>query len=54
MGGDRGPYFQTERLALHAEYAEKLLAAGAAYRCYATKEDLAEARAAHEDSGDGS
>ncbi|RLB49258.1 MAG: glutamate--tRNA ligase [Deltaproteobacteria bacterium] len=47
IGGDRGPYFQTERVGIYAEYAEKLIAAGAAYRCYATKEELAEARATH-------
>ncbi len=48
VGGDHGPYFQTERLALYAEYAEKLISAGAAYRCYATKEEIAAARAEHE------
>ncbi len=48
VGGDNGPYFQTERLGLYAEYAEKLIRAGAAYRCYATKEEIAAARAEHE------
>ncbi|MEM9192767.1 MAG: glutamate--tRNA ligase family protein, partial [Myxococcota bacterium] len=51
VGGDRGPYFQTERRDLYAEYAEKLIEAGAAYRCYATKEEIAEARTAFEKSG---
>jgi glutamyl-tRNA synthetase len=48
VGGDHGPYFQTERLSLYAEYADKLIRAGVAYRCYATKEDIAAARAEHE------
>jgi glutamyl-tRNA synthetase len=47
VGGSRGPYFQMERLALYAEYADKLIASGSAYRCYCTTEDLAKARADH-------
>lgn len=39
-GGDYGPYTQTERLALYKEHAERLVAEGKAYRCYATKEEL--------------
>ncbi|MFK7991947.1 MAG: glutamate--tRNA ligase [Sandaracinaceae bacterium] len=46
--GGTGPYFQTERLGLYRETAEKLVESGHAYRCYATKEQLAEARAEHE------
>lgn len=41
--GDRGafgPYTQTERLSLYATYAEQLVTAGKAYRCYCTKEEL--------------
>ncbi len=44
VGGDRGPYRQSERLELYQEHAEKLIAAGAAYRCYCTREDLTRAR----------
>jgi len=40
VGGASGPYRQMERLPLYAEFAEKLIAAGAAYRCYCTKEEL--------------
>lgn len=36
--------FQFARAARHREVAEKLLAAGRAYRCYATPEELAEMR----------
>ena len=40
VGGAHGPYRQMERLALYREFAEKLIAAGAAYRCFCTKEEL--------------
>jgi len=37
---DEGPFFQMQRLPRYKEAAEKLIAAGHAYRCWATKEDL--------------
>jgi glutamyl-tRNA synthetase len=40
IGGPHGPYRQIERLPIYQEFAEKLTAAGAAYRCYCTKEEL--------------
>ncbi len=43
---DEAPVFQSERGARHVEVAEQLLAAGHAYRCYATSEELEEMRAA--------
>ena len=45
-GGAYGPYRQMERLELYREFADKLVASGAAYRCYATKEELDAAREA--------
>jgi glutamyl-tRNA synthetase len=39
-GGPNGPYFQSKRLALYREFAEKLIASDQAYRCYATKEEI--------------
>ncbi|MFW2390661.1 MAG: glutamate--tRNA ligase [Polyangiales bacterium] len=51
VGGDHGPYVQSERLGIYAEYAEKLIESGHAYRCYATKEEIAEARLAHQKTG---
>lgn len=39
-GGDYGPYRQTERLPIYAEYTEKLLASGQAYFCYCSEEEL--------------
>lgn len=40
IGGEHGPYRQMERLPIYKEFAEKLIAAGAAYRCYCTKQEL--------------
>ena len=37
---DEGPYFQTEFSADHVAAAERLLAAGRAYKCFCTKEEL--------------
>jgi len=44
-GGPHAPYFQSERVASYAEVAETLLAAGHAYRCYCTGEELEARRA---------
>ncbi|MGL1334935.1 glutamate--tRNA ligase family protein, partial [Vibrio parahaemolyticus] len=40
--------YQFSRAARHAEVAEQLLAAGHAYKCFATPEELAELRAAQQ------
>ena len=40
VGGPHGPYFQTERRALYAQYAQQLLDSGHAYHCFCTKERL--------------
>lgn len=40
IGGEYGPYKQSERLDIYHDYAEKLLETGAAYNCYCTKEEL--------------
>lgn len=45
IGGPYAPYTQSERLATYKEYAEKLVASGHAYYCFATKEELAAMRA---------
>lgn len=44
VGGDYGPYVQSERRALYQEAADRLLAEGKAYRCFATAEELKEMR----------
>ena len=40
IGGEYGPYVQSERLDMYKPYAEKLVAEGKAYRCFCTKERL--------------
>ena len=37
---DEGPFLQSERLAVYREWAERLIAAGRAYRCYCTEAEL--------------
>jgi nondiscriminating glutamyl-tRNA synthetase len=39
-GGPFGPYRQSERMELYREHVDRLLAAGSAYRCFCTEEDL--------------
>lgn len=46
VGGDFGPYAQTERLALYKQTAERLLAEGKAYPCFCTPEQLSQDREA--------
>ena len=40
MDWDEGPFYQTQRIHLYREAAEKLLEKGRAYRCYCTPEEL--------------
>jgi glutamyl-tRNA synthetase len=44
MGGDYGPYVQTERSQIYREHAQKLIDMGKAYRCFCTPERLDEMR----------
>lgn len=44
IGGPYGSYFQSERLELYEEAANRLISQGDAYRCYCTKERLDEVR----------
>ncbi len=46
VGGDFGPYAQTDRLDIYKEAAQKLWDAGRAYPCFCTTEQLAADRAA--------
>lgn len=52
VGGGCGPYIQSERRDIYKKYAEELIRRGAAYRCFCTREQLAEARAAAEARGE--
>ncbi len=47
VGGEYGPYFQTERLEVYRDYAERLIRTGHAYKSYETKEELSRLREAH-------
>lgn len=40
VGGNYGPYRQSERFEIYGEYAQKLIDNGTAYRCFCTKERL--------------
>ena len=40
VGGEHGPYVQSERTEIYMEYAKKLVDLGAAYYCFCTKERL--------------
>ena len=44
VGGDKGPYRQTERFHIYKEYAEKLVEKGEAYYCFCTSERLQKLR----------
>jgi glutamyl-tRNA synthetase len=51
VGGDYGPYYQSDRIALYHEYMDKLLAQGSAYRCYCSPERLAHLREQQRQAG---
>lgn len=40
IGGDFGPYIQSERLGIYNEHVDLLIRSGAAYRCFCTPERL--------------
>jgi nondiscriminating glutamyl-tRNA synthetase len=44
VGGEYGPYRQTERLDIYKEYWKDLLDRGLAYRCYCTEQELEQER----------
>ena len=46
IGGDYGPYVQSQRLDMYQRWANWLVEHGQAYRCFATPEELAEMRKA--------
>src|SRR5580698_1985093 len=46
LNWDEGPFYQSKRLDLYRETAQKLLASGHAYYCFCTKEELEQRRAA--------
>ena len=40
VGGDYGPYFQSERRSIYSEWCDRLLREGKAYHCFCSQEDL--------------
>ena len=44
VGGEYGPYFQSDRVELYRQYSEQLIANGLAYRCYCSPERLERVR----------
>ncbi|MCL4377215.1 MAG: glutamate--tRNA ligase [Actinobacteria bacterium] len=44
IGGNYGPYRQSQRLEIYKEYAQKLINEGSAYRCFCSLEQLREKR----------
>ena len=50
VGGDYGPYFQSERVSIYQEHARRLLEMGKAYYCFCSPERLAQLRAKQQDA----
>ena len=50
IGGEYGPYIQSERRSIYKEYAEKLVELGGAYYCFCDKERLDALRAQQEEA----
>ncbi len=51
VGGPFGPYLQSERMDIYAEWVERFLADGHAYHCYCTPEELEARRQAARQAG---
>ena len=52
IGGDYGPYVQSERKDMYLPYAKQLVESGHAYYCFCTKEELDARRAEVEARGE--
>lgn len=52
VGGDYGPYIQSERKGMYLPYAQQLVRDGKAYYCFCTKEELDKRRAEAEANGE--
>ena len=51
VGGEFGPYRQSERAGTYQQYAQQLIDAGHAFRCYRTPEELDQLRASLKEQG---
>jgi glutamyl-tRNA synthetase len=54
VGGEHGPYRQSERMDIYGQYARQLVDEGKAFVCYRTAEELNTLREAHRESGNSS
>ena len=52
VGGDYGPYIQSERQGMYKQYAEELVAKGKAYYCFCSKERLESIKGDVQQQGD--
>ncbi len=52
VGGDYGPYRQTERLDTYEKYTQQLLAEGKAYYCYCSEEEIEAERQVQQEKGE--
>ncbi|MGM0420178.1 MAG: glutamate--tRNA ligase [Bacillota bacterium] len=52
IGGEYGPYRQSERLEIYQKYVDRLLKQDKAYKCYCSKEDLEKMRAEQKEAGE--
>ena len=51
IGGDHGPYRQSERKDIYAKHVQELLDNGHAFKCYRTSEELDQLRAERKEAG---
>jgi glutamyl-tRNA synthetase len=51
VGGDHGPYRQSDRMALYSQYAQQLVEQGRAFVCYRTEGELNDLREARRAAG---
>ncbi|MCB1158364.1 MAG: glutamate--tRNA ligase [Leptospiraceae bacterium] len=52
VGGEYGPYIQSERLSTYKQFTERLLSEGKAYRCFCTPEELETKKKQAEEKGE--
>ncbi|MEG0523639.1 MAG: glutamate--tRNA ligase [Erysipelotrichaceae bacterium] len=53
IGGNYGPYVQSERLSMYKEYADRLVDLGGAHYCFCTEDDINEQRKYCEEHNEG-
>lgn len=51
IGGNFGPYRQSERFDIYKEYTDKLISEGKAYHCYCSQEDIEQMRIEAKEQG---